>query len=356
MKKTFLNYLIGLLCLLMSSSASALNVVYVLPDYEEHQFWYWVADVVRAVGKQQQIELESYHVSNNRFTLAEKITEVAERTRKPDYVVFRPFQGSSQLVFETLERAQIPFITLERVFEGKEAELLQRPQQAFQFWLDEIEYDQKNAGAKLAEKLHKEFSKEHAGKVAQLTGLGGVYDRVSSGREDGLRSYLRQTKKIVLNQVFPMQFSQAVLSQRFSRVLSRYPDTDIFWCASAQMALEVNLQSGKSTSGKKWYIGAFDWLPEAVEQIKAGKITALVGGHFLMGAQALINIIEKDRQQTSLIKDYQFELIDAANVAQFSPFIKQHKWQQADYSKFILSTNNQNPPVLSVQNLIELGN
>ncbi|WP_440906420.1 substrate-binding domain-containing protein (plasmid) [Catenovulum sp. SX2] len=353
MKKPFLSYFIGLFCLLISCNLSALNVVYVLPDYEEHQFWYWVADVVKAVGKQQQIEVEIYHVSNNRFTLAEKMTEVAARERKPDYVVFRPFQGSSQLVFETLERAKIPFITLERVFEGKEAELLKRPQQTFKFWLDEIEYDQKKAGAKLTEKLHQEFTKDNAEKVAQLTGLGGVYDRVSSGREDGLRMYLRQTNKVLLNQVFPMQFSQAVLSQRFSRVLSRYPDTDIFWCASAQMALEVNLQSGKSTSGKKWYIGAFDWLPEAVEQIKTGKITALIGGHFLMGAQALINIIEKDRQQTSLKKDYQFELIDAVNVAQFSPFIKQHKWQQADYSKFILSSNNPNPPVLSVENLIK---
>lgn len=340
MKQTFLNYLIGLFCLLMSSSASALNVVYVLPDYEEHQFWYWVADVVRAVGKQQQVELEIYHVSNNRFTLAEKITEVADRARKPDYVVFRPFQGSSQLVFETLEQAKIPFITLEQVFEGKEAELLQRPQQAFKYWIDEIEYNQKSAGAKLTEKLHREFAKENSDKVAQLTGLGGVYDRVSSGREDGLRTYLRQTNNVLLNQVFPMQFSQAVVSQRFSRVLSRYPDTDIFWCASAQMALEVKLQSGKSTSGKKWYIGAFDWLPEAVTQIQSGKITALVSGHFLMGAQALINIIEKDRQQISRTKDYQFELIDAANVGQFSPFIKQHKWQLADYTPFILSKTN----------------
>lgn len=187
-------------------------------------------------------------------------------------MVFRPFQGSSQLVFETLEQAKIPFITLEQVFEGKEAELLQRPQQAFKYWIDEIEYNQKSAGAKLTEKLHREFAKENSDKVAQLTGLGGVYDRVSSGREDALRTYLRQTNKVLLNQVFPMQFSQAVVSQRFSRVLSRYPDTDIFWCASAQMALEVKLQSGKSTSGKKWYIGAFDWLPEAVTQIQSAKL------------------------------------------------------------------------------------
>ncbi|WP_111979395.1 hypothetical protein [Algibacillus agarilyticus] len=348
------------ICILLVGSLAALNkahaseITFILPDHKEHQFWYWVTDAIQSAASEQQLNINIIHIDNNRFTLDKKINEIVNQKTPPDYLVFRAFPALGQQIFDVIEAKKINFITLEQVFTAKEKSIMGEPGDKYKYWINEINYDQKQAGYALAEELHRQFNQDNSPlKQVQITGLSGTFDAVTDKREAGLLAYDKQYENLLMNQIFRMNFSQTMVNERFLRVINRYPDTQIFWCASAQMALEVNEQKQnlKQYQNQEWYIGGFDWLPEALLKVQQEKIKALVGGHFMMGVIALLEIAEH-KQGIKAQRINHFELLTKKNIAPYINFINHKKWRNIKYKKYIATQAQPTPPTLNIKNLI----
>lgn len=271
-------------------TAEPIRVTFIVPDQERPTyFWHLVMDVAKSVAMDVDVELEILFSDYNRFGLKVAVQDILASDKRPDYIIFRPFKGNAVEVFNMLASSDIPFITLEHAFSKEEAIQLGSPGQNYPRWLGMVNYNDVAGGALLTSALYKHHKRQNPKSRMEITGLGGDFDQVSMARQAHLDKALFDSKDISINQVFPMQWSPDVVSERFSEVFKRYPDTDAFWCAGDLMAVAVADQLDKTgwPKDKQIVIGGFDWLPQALNKVNEGKLTASVGGHFLMAAKAI---------------------------------------------------------------------
>lgn len=138
--------------------------------------------------------------------------------------------------------------------------------------------------------------------------------------------------------------------ERFPMLKKRYPNTNIYWCAGDQLALKIlQLESSDIV------IGGFDWLPVALQKIKQGELDASVGGHFLMVAIGLIKIVDYENGFNTFLTPplfNKFELITGDNVDEHLEFFEKKLWGQVNFNDYLFSKNQQ-PPSLSIKNLID---
>jgi ABC-type sugar transport system substrate-binding protein len=351
--------LIVLLLIQLKVNAETLKITFVVPDEKTLTFWHLVSDVARSVAEDVDVELDVVYSDNNRFASKIVLEKIALARDKPDYLIFRPFQGNSLEIFNLLESQGIPFVTLEQAFTADEAKLLGVPQQKFKHWLGAINYDNEAGGKLLTQALHTRFKALHPDKPFYITGIGGDFDAVSMERQTYLEQYFKANEHIIVNQIFPMYWRAEAIEERFADIHQRYPQTNAYWCAGDNMALAVSRQLSKlgKQPGQQVLIGGFDWLPTAIEKIHSGEMTASVGGHFLMTGTAILNIIEYHHGNNAFINHPQrekYELIDQTNVDDYLPFLQQAPWSQVDFAQFSASKNTHKTSVkLTVANLFK---
>lgn len=332
--------------------AKNLAVTLILPDKKGPIFWQFVSDVSQAASLSLNIDLEVIYGDSNRFALKNAIDKLLLRKQKPDYLIFRPFLGNTVSVFDSLEKHQVKFVTLEQAFHGKMASKIGTPQQKYQYWLGQINYDNKAGGELLLKTLVAAQLKKRPNDMIHVTAISGDFDQVSKDREN-IFSHLEkidQHGKITINQIIPMYWDPNNVVERFPMLKKRYPNTNIYWCAGDQLALKIlQLESSDIV------IGGFDWLPVALQKIKQGELDASVGGHFLMVAIGLIKIVDYENGFNTFLTPplfNKFELITGDNVDEHLEFFEKKLWGQVNFNDYLFSKNQQ-PPSLSIKNLID---
>ena len=331
-----------ILCILFSleSVAKPVTVTFVVPDQQRPSyFWNLVTEVAKSAAEDVDVTLEVLFSDYHRFALRSAVTELAARPVKPDYVIFRPFKGNAVEVFELLESSGIPFVTLEQAFSVSESDKLGRPGEKYSQWVGMISYDDTGGGGLLTSALYKHFKKRAPDMNMQVTGLGGDFDFVAKSRQYHLDNYMGTPEDLTVNQVFPMDWSPEKVRDRFDEVYKRYPKTNAFWCAGDLMAVAVaeQLSIRGRPENLPVVIGGFDWLPEALEKISKGELTASVGGHFLMAARAVLLITEHHNLGNAFSPStglFEYELVDRDNIDVYLPFMHAAPWPEVDFRQF----------------------
>jgi ABC-type sugar transport system substrate-binding protein len=340
--------------LLFSHVALATKIILIIPDKKGPGFWSMVHQVSAVSAKSLDVQLEVIYGGANRFATLEIIENIVARPIKPDYLIFRPFHGNAVNVFDQIEARGISFVTLEQAFSGKEAIELQQPKQKYQHWIGEVTYDNPSGGELLLNTLLKEQRIRNPATIPSIIGIGGDFDNLSISRQQVLTNLDRSGDEH-LNQVFPTYWDPNNVTTNFAMMLERYPNTNIFWCAGDQLALET-LKQFQLLSDKPIVVGGFDWLPEALLKIQQGEYTASVGGHFLMGAIAITKILDYQHGIDRFLipqKFYDFEVITKENVDIYVDFMKQKKWKEVNFNQFSAFKMGHEPQAITMQNIIK---
>ncbi|MFT2090522.1 ABC transporter substrate-binding protein [Paraglaciecola sp. 2405UD69-4] len=346
--------LISVLIMLVSQQVYATTITMVIPDKQGWVFWELVNQVSEAVAKSLDVELKIVTGGEDRFATLAIIEKITSSKTKPDYLIFRPFNGNAITIFDKIEASGIKFVTLESVVYGDEALTIQRPKQKYKHWIGEVAFDNVKGGKLLLDTLIKEHHANTPERPASIIGLGGDFASLSTSRHLVLTE-LEQLNDKRLNQIFPTYWDPTYITDNFALMMNRYPDANVFWCASDELALEV-LKQSQLLFKKPKVIGGFDWLPEVLETIKTGQLTASMGGHFLMGAIAITNIVDYEHgidRFASHTSPYEFELITKLNVQPHLDFMKQQKWLDVDFKQFSAYRAGKTPPPLTIQNILK---
>ncbi len=353
--------LIILLTLLTNTAyAQKLHVAFIVPDRPAAQFWFLQSQVAQNVATDLDINLELIWSDGDRFGSLKAVTRLVKRQIKPDFVILRPFQGTTVKVFNLLEESKIPFVSLEQAYNEEEKQIIDEPQKKYKSWLAQIHYDNKVGGELLVNNLIKQHQVIHPNTKAFVTGLSGNFDSVSNDRNAGLRKAIGSNKTAELNQIFNMFWKTSVVIERFDKMVKRYPNTNIYWSAGDEMALGLLAQLREHNfklDDHSIFIGGFDWVPEALEKIKQKELSASAGGHFLMASHALLSIFDFhngiDRFNESR-KGYHFELIDRDNIDVYLPFLQQAPWPNIDFKIFSsVKMGSDKVKTLSVKSLVQ---
>ena len=336
-------------------AAANLRVALIVPDQETQRFWQQVVDFAQAVAEDHNIHLDIHYSDTNRFAFRTTIENILQQANKPDYLIFRPMQGTAVEAFSQLDSLNIGFVTLEQGLSDAELDEVGLPQQKYPNWLGAVVYDDADGGAQLTAALHKRHLQLQPDSSMYMTAIAGGFERLSLIRQSSLNQLPLRRGPIVLNQIFPMSWSVSTVQQNFPAIYDRYPDTDAYWCVSDAFALTISAWLNTHQAKTNPLIGGFDWLPEAISAIEQGKITASVGGHFLMAGKALLKIIayqQGDKQTAPSLLLEKYELIDQDNVADYQAFLQQAPWAAIDYRQFSRASQA-TPPELSISNMIK---
>ncbi len=332
-----------------SISSFGLNITLVNPTSKEETFWALITKLTQEAALDLDINLTVYYSDSHRVVQSELIEKIASNKNKPDYVIFMPYGGSIIRSFNALEKAKIPFVTLERVFDINKVSEIALPQEVYKYWLGEIYNDNIEAGELLASNLY-HFAKNNltSEKPYHAIAFNGDYYAESLDRAEGFLHFNSVKKDVVINQILPVRWNRQEAGKLFLKLHKRYGKSEIVWAASDQMALgvlDVVEQTGLIPN-KDFVLGGFDLIPEAVQAIKDNKMTASVGGHFLQGVWALIKVYDYHHQIPNVFKKgdstafIQPTIIDQSNIAKYKVLANRRDFSVIDFSEFSLHKNN----------------
>jgi ABC-type sugar transport system substrate-binding protein len=338
------------LCLLLFSTVSyGLNIALVNPTSKVETFWALITQLTQEAAIDLDINLTVYYSDSHRMVQSALIEKIVTAKNKPDYLIFMPYGGSIIRSFNALEKAKIPFVTLERVFDINKVSEIGLPQVVYKYWLGEIFNDNIKAGKLLAHSLFS-FAQENLILERQYhaIALNGDYYAESLDRAEGFSRFFKVKNNVVINQILPVHWNRQEAGKLFLKLHNRYGKNDIVWAASDQMALGVLdiIDETGLIPNKDFVLGGFDLIPEAVQAIKDNRMTASVGGHFLQGVWALIKIYDYHHNIPNVFikgetKPFiESTLIDRSNIERYKVLVKRKKFSNVDFSTFSLRQNN----------------
>ncbi|WP_181901772.1 ABC transporter substrate-binding protein [Thalassotalea euphylliae] len=336
-----------------------LSIALILPQAAEHGFWRIVEDVAFAVAADLDINIQTYSSVESRFSLLATVSHLLRQDKRPDYVIIRPYQGNAKSLFDLLNQANVKFITLEDTDFDNQDGIIKYPTESYPNWIGEVVYDNQQGSQLLLDALMREHQNAYPNKPINVVGLGGNFNSVSKQREQILMD-MDAKQKLQLKQVFSTNWDKQVAQDKLPEILRRYPQARLIWCANDDLALTA-YQLASNQQSQPYFIGGFDWLPGAIDSIEQGKLTASVGGHFLMAGQAVLRIAqhqlaENPQRYQGALEKYSFELITQTNVRQFSRFIKRKGWQSLSYQRYLYHGVGLAPQRLSITSMLNLYN
>lgn len=325
----------------------AIEVTFINPSIPGTPFWDRVTAIAKAAAEDLQINLTVVYGKDNRIFNLEAIEHVAAQKLKPDYLIFMPYDGNSEISFSTLESAKIPFITIERTLLDEEQAFISLPQVKYKYWLGEIFHDNTTAGEILADSLISAARKNNQDLI-RVAGLSGSFSGESNQRTLGLQKSVDKHENVELLQVVPAIWSRERSRYIIHQMSSRFGNIDVAWAASDGMALGVldSVKSGFNDVNPNMKIGGIDWTVEAIEKVKSKDLVATVGGHIFQAAWGLIKIFDHHHNKAVFSKGidektYDLQIIDQSNINDFYVLAKKVDWQRIDFNVFTLtSTNN----------------
>lgn len=331
------------------SSVQAINVTFINPSVPGTPFWDRVTAVAKAASTDLGINLTVVYGKDNRIFNLEAIQTVASLTTKPDYLIFMPYDGNSEVSFATLENAKIPFVTIERTLLPDEQAFVGLPQNKYKYWLGEVFHDNIVAGKRLADSLIAS-ARENIPEDQPLTivGISGSFSGESNQRTSGLEASIKQHKNVTLKQVVPAIWSRERSRNIIHQLSSRFGKIDIAWTASDGMALGVldSIMSGHSSINPKMKIGGIDWTVEAIEKVKTNELSATVGGHVFQTAWAITKIYDHHKkvnvfEKGADIKTHDLKVINKHNIDDYYILANKLDWNVVDFKSFSLFENKQ---------------
>ncbi|WAJ71904.1 ABC transporter substrate-binding protein [Catenovulum adriaticum] len=328
----------AILTVLLSPPCLAINVLFINPDIKGRVFWDLTTDVAKQAADQLGINLIVKYGGGNRFSNQILLEQIEGYY---DYVVFFPHSGNAVQSFKVLSQLGIPFITLERSISQDELELLKKTSSLYPLWIGEVFYDDAQAGALLANKLitlHRKKSQAQP----QILAFNGDYSQTSSNRSAGLITAAASKQAKVL-QVLHTMWKPEQAQYKLNKALKRYPNANIIWTASDQLAIAISDQLNINRANI--LVGGIDWSPKAIGYVENKQLSAVVGGHFMQAAWALVLVYDHfkgvDISMARKAMPLQHQTIDSTNIDKLANLKNTSIWRCFNFSNFSIDLNSQ---------------
>lgn len=322
------------------AAASEPKVLFVSPSHAEDPFFKHVELYTRMAAANLNLELGVIYGEGNRLLQLRQLEQYLSQ-HEPNYVVVQPYSGGAKALMDLLAQFEaIKVVTFERILLPAEEPLIGVPGQHYRNWIAEIYFDNAAASREMSATLFDHCRQEARAGRNQVIGLNGAHGFESNERGSALAMIARWDPDFQFEQVVFSQWQRELATQQSQLLLRRYPNTSVIWAASDWMALGVldGLGQSDEEDSQRYCIGGFDWLPESIDAIKQGNMVASAGGHYMMGAWAMVVIY--DHWHGALPDDlltgkaaFELEVISKDNVQQYLPLLQPDYWQAFDFRR-----------------------
>ncbi len=281
-----------------AATAASLHIVFINPGRADEPFWRSVTRFMQPAAQQLDIELEVLYADRDHVQMANLARAVTERREKPDYLILVNEKRAAGDMLKLAEKAGIKTMLAFSAFEGSQAAEFGEPRQQYPHWVGAITPNSREAGELSAQELVRQAFKagraDHAGKVHVALVAGDKATPTSVQRTDGALAALAANPTVVVEQIVYAGWERERAKQNVHSLLQLYPGLGAIWCASDLMAyggMDAARALGQHP-GKDVLFSAFNNSHEVLHKVVDGQIAALAGGHFTMGAWALVMLYD----------------------------------------------------------------
>ena len=358
MKKTALFLLSILLGAVLSSAVPAgerPSVVFVNPGKHGEVFWELVSDTMRAAGKQLSMDVEIVYAERNHQALRELGMEVVGRPTPPDYLILVNEESAATPIVEAANKAGIKTFLLSNAFTGAQAEKFGAPREILHNWIGSLVPDMNSAGARMAKALV-EVGQQNGwfsadGKLHFLALGGDERTPNSIARTEGFSSYVAARSDVVVDRLLFANWNAAEADTLTYRYLRWAENTGVrpagVWAANDPMAIgAINaIEKAGLTPGRDIAVVGLNWSPEALEEIKTGRLVLTDGGHFFAGGWSMVMLRDHadgcDFAEGGAAKVFPLASIDRSNQSGLADLITGHQFDSIHFASFLASRRGQ---------------
>ena len=339
------------------NTSNTVRVLLVNPSIENDPFWHKIEQITKQAATELYIDLAIIHGHGTRFFQLEELKKYFEHNPAPDYIVLLNYPGHAKLTMDFLQQQKVKVITLEQTITKEERTLIGTPGSKYKNWLGEIYFNNSSAGYMLAKALISMV--KSANKKPIIAGISGHFGSESNLRNSGLQKAIKESGA-QLTQIVHAGWSAEDAYQKTIGLLKRYPNINIIWCASDHMALAVvnAIEDSGKVAGVDILVGGFDWTPKALISINNRKLTASIGGHFMMGAMAIMAIYNEEQAINHKIfvdehyNSFELALISQKNINQYIHLLQSETLTQVNFKRLAQLYSSKEEE--SSENLLEM--
>ncbi|WP_157829017.1 ABC transporter substrate-binding protein [Colwellia sp. 75C3] len=347
----------------INNAPDKIHVLLVNPSIENDPFWQKIEVITEQAAVELDINLTIIHGHGTRFFQLEELKKYFNKNPAPDYIILINYPGNAKVSMDFMQqhkvKVKVKVITLEQTITKEEKNIIGDPGEIYKNWLGEIYFDNASAGYLLAKGLINLAKK--ANKKPIVAGISGHHGSESSLRNSGLQKAIYESGAH-LTQIVHAGWSYEDAYKKTHKLLQRYPNINIIWCASDHMALgavKAIEDSGKKV-GVDILIGGFDWTPKGINSIYNKKLSASIGGHFMMGALAIIAIYNEEQGISHNIfvngqhNSFELSLITQKNISHHIKLLQTDRLSQVSFKKLaLLYQNNDSLTSFSILEILD---
>lgn len=281
--------LIGLLCSVAPAWAK-MNVVFFNPGSEIDSFWGDVDKLMEFAASKLDISLDIIHSDRNHFKMITQLDSLLKsNTSFPTHIILVNEKQSAIKMLQMLYKHPVYVQLILNDISLSERESLLKDPHWKTYLLPAIIPDNYSIGAETAKTL---LGRLETKKAKVLLISGDKSTPASVQRTQGANDYFFMQPNVTVTQTVYGQWSEDIAYGQTLTLLTRYPDLNLIWTASDNMAVGVvkALREKGLEAGRDVLVSSVNTSPEILKLCQEGSITALGGGHFLAGALALVQL------------------------------------------------------------------
>lgn len=315
----------------MSFSAAAFSVSFINPGKHDEEYWQAVSDAMMAAARSLDIELRIIYLERQPYKAIEAVQAIAalDPDQRPDYVLLGNEGGTAPRALQILDAAGLnTLLVFSGISNAAERALAGWPRERFPHWLGSIEPDPESAGYQTAMAL---ITRGRAlglqgpdGRLHLLALSGDRATPASQQRSEGMRRAVIESNGVVLEQEIFAKFNEGVAKEASQWLFKRHPEVSLVWSGNDLMAFGA-MQSWRQlggTPGSDMLFSGINASKRGMLALRDGSLSALSGGHFLLGAWALVMLYDFHHGQ-----DFAASEGLEVKLPMFSPFTPQKAQQ-----------------------------
>ncbi|MDP3520207.1 MAG: ABC transporter substrate-binding protein [Hydrogenophaga sp.] len=288
---------------LLVETAWAQRVAFINPGKKTEAYWLAAAQSMEGAARSLGQTLEVFYAEREHLRVFEFARELVARppAQRPDYVVFSNDYGTGAELLRIFEGSGIRCFL---AFSKPPADGPQgagQPRERFKHWIGALEPRAEDAGYLTARALIEQgrAAKAHGpdGKLHLLAIAGDRSTTASVLRNEGMRRAVKEAGDVVIAQEVYADWSRDKAAEQATWLWQRHPQARLVWAGNDLMAFGAMAAWEKrgGAPGKTAWFSGINTSTEAMAALKAGRLAALAGGHFITGAWALVMIHDHHR-------------------------------------------------------------
>lgn len=277
--------------LLISPLAQAQKLFFINPGNSDELFWKSTGQAMAAAARSLGARLEERFTERDPARSMQIARELAARPagERPDYVILVNEKGTLVENAQVLGEAGIKTFAINSGLLPQERQRY-APRKGLPLLMGTLVPDARQAGYLSARALIAQARRKHRPPIKMLALAGDRSTPVSIQRSEGLRQALAEHPDVVLAEQVFAEWRRDRGEEAMAGLLRRHPDAALLWSANDQMAFGAMaaLERSGLKVGEDMLISGMNTSGEAMQAVRQGRLAVLAGGHFMVGAWAVV--------------------------------------------------------------------